>query len=61
MGKTDARCVVIFLMLPNDEYPKIETHMSDSNVKGRHVKGIKDHLFIFNGFIQKHNITNESL
>ena len=35
--------------------------MSDSNVGGRHGRGIRDHLFILNGVIHEHIITNEAL
>ena len=52
---------LILRMMLNDEYHKIDKHMSDSNVGGRKERGIRDHLFIVNGVIHEHKDTNEAI
>ena len=41
-------------MLLKDEYAKIDSFMSDSNVGGRRGQRAQDHLFIINGIIYDH-------
>ena len=46
---------LIMRMLLNDNYDMIDAYMSDSNVRGRKDRSIRDYLFIANGILFEHS------
>ena len=44
---------ILMKLLYNDEYPTVDSSMSDSNIGARKEKNIRNHLFIINGVINE--------
>ena len=44
-------CSVLMKLLLKDEYKKLDSYMTDSNIGGRAGRRIQDHLFIVNGIL----------
>ena len=44
---------ILMKLIYNNEYPKVDSSMSDSNIGARREKNIRNHLFIINGVINE--------
>ena len=44
---------ILMKLIYNDEYPTVDSAMSDSNIGARKEKNIRNHLFIINGIINE--------
>ena len=44
---------ILMKLLYNDQYPIVDSNMSDSNVGARKGRGVRNHLFIVNGVINE--------